>query len=210
MSSLPTDGTLFTDAARTTPATTGIDYAATSEALTLFFVPDAEFHGTTDFEFTATDDRNDSDPTPATATIEVLSVNDAPLLDLDEDDSVTAGVDFKTRFTEGSGPVAIVDTDGTLFDVEDVIDNVTVQLTNSPDGADEFLAAETTGTTLTANFDSVTNTLLIQGVGTVADFEQVLNSVVYDNVSQDPNTVCLLYTSPSPRDRTRSRMPSSA
>ena len=26
----------------------------------------------------------------------------------------------------------------------------------------------------------------------------------------DPNTCCLLYTSPSPRDRTRSRMPSSA
>ena len=26
----------------------------------------------------------------------------------------------------------------------------------------------------------------------------------------DPNTTCLLYTSPSPRDRTRSRMPSSA
>ena len=26
----------------------------------------------------------------------------------------------------------------------------------------------------------------------------------------DPHTACLLYTSPSPRDRTRSRMPSSA
>eukprot|EP00656_Telonema_subtile_P046536 TRINITY_DN53018_c0_g1_i1.p1 TRINITY_DN53018_c0_g1~~TRINITY_DN53018_c0_g1_i1.p1 ORF type:complete len:116 (+),score=1.20 TRINITY_DN53018_c0_g1_i1:150-497(+) len=26
----------------------------------------------------------------------------------------------------------------------------------------------------------------------------------------DPNYICLLYTSPSPRDRTRSRMPSSA
>ena len=26
----------------------------------------------------------------------------------------------------------------------------------------------------------------------------------------DPDTTCLLYTSPSPRDRTRSRMPSSA
>ena len=26
----------------------------------------------------------------------------------------------------------------------------------------------------------------------------------------DPNKACLLYTSPSPRDRTRSRMPSSA
>ena len=30
-----------------------------------------------------------------------------------------------------------------------------------------------------------------------------------NNVSDDINT-CLLYTSPSPRDRTRSRMPSSA
>ena len=29
-------------------------------------------------------------------------------------------------------------------------------------------------------------------------------------VSEDPIDICLLYTSPSPRDRTRSRMPSSA
>ena len=29
-------------------------------------------------------------------------------------------------------------------------------------------------------------------------------------ISMDPNYLCLLYTSPSPRDRTRSRMPSSA
>ena len=31
-----------------------------------------------------------------------------------------------------------------------------------------------------------------------------------DNVKVVLNTACLLYTSPSPRDRTRSRMPSSA
>ena len=31
-----------------------------------------------------------------------------------------------------------------------------------------------------------------------------------DSVTNPPNTPCLLYTSPSPRDRTRSRMPSSA
>ena len=30
------------------------------------------------------------------------------------------------------------------------------------------------------------------------------------NIKGDPTTLCLLYTSPSPRDRTRSRMPSSA
>ena len=31
----------------------------------------------------------------------------------------------------------------------------------------------------------------------------------FDRIARQPNT-CLLYTSPSPRDRTRSRMPSSA
>ena len=29
-------------------------------------------------------------------------------------------------------------------------------------------------------------------------------------IKNEPNLVCLLYTSPSPRDRTRARMPSSA
>ena len=29
-------------------------------------------------------------------------------------------------------------------------------------------------------------------------------------IDQGPDSLCLLYTSPSPRDRTRSRMPSSA
>ena len=42
------------------------------------------------------------------------------------------------------------------------------------------------------------------------------NSLVVDDISDSGNTfidfinTCLLYTSPSPRDRTRSRMPSSA
>ena len=31
-----------------------------------------------------------------------------------------------------------------------------------------------------------------------------------ENIIEDKDRICLLYTSPSPRDRTRSRMPSSA
>ena len=41
----------------------------------------------------------------------------------------------------------------------------------------------------------------------VGDMEiEELRSIVSDRIHED----CLLYTSPSPRDRTRSRMPSSA
>ena len=37
-----------------------------------------------------------------------------------------------------------------------------------------------------------------------------LDENVYTYAELDENYACLLYTSPSPRDRTRSRMPSSA
>ena len=47
-----------------------------------------------------------------------------------------------------------------------------------------------------------------------ADFERYQSSGdAYDKLGYSPyrdNESCLLYTSPSPRDRTRSRMPSSA
>ena len=51
------------------------------------------------------------------------------------------------------------------------------------------------------------------GVGTNApgsrgEFETDIGDRIY--FSEDQSTLCLLYTSPSPRDRTRSRMPSSA
>ena len=56
---------------------------------------------------------------------------------------------------------------------------------------------------------------IVQGV-----IEKVGNARLYNDVSNSPQTswnvnyerrtICLLYTSPSPRDRTRSRMPSSA
>ena len=35
-------------------------------------------------------------------------------------------------------------------------------------------------------------------------------NALYARIKNTPTTSCLLYTSPSPRDRTRSRMPSSA
>ena len=52
----------------------------------------------------------------------------------------------------------------------------------------------------------------IHGDNTVGDTSEGFTSVVSDwfGGGSDDNDSCLLYTSPSPRDRTRSRMPSSA
>ena len=47
-----------------------------------------------------------------------------------------------------------------------------------------------------------------QELYTLIDTEQL--TVCNDVENEVWNSICLLYTSPSPRDRTRSRMPSSA
>ena len=42
------------------------------------------------------------------------------------------------------------------------------------------------------------------------EYEQESSKLIYEKHSWPQAEACLLYTSPSPRDRTRSRMPSSA
>ena len=57
---------------------------------------------------------------------------------------------------------------------------------------------------------------MIQSIGdTAPDGDRLTSSLALQSTGEvflnpGPNTPCLLYTSPSPRDRTRSRMPSSA
>ena len=81
--------------------------------------------------------------------------------------------------------------------------------------------------------------MTLTGSASVADYQAALTTIAYNNTSDDPSTLtrtvsfeindgdlnsnilsrdielvaandCLLYTSPSPRDRQKSRMPSSA
>ena len=82
LSSLPTNGALYIDAALTILAATGTAYAATGNALNLYFKPAANFNSgaftgsvVPSFNFTATDNSGGVSPT-ATETITVTPVND--------------------------------------------------------------------------------------------------------------------------------------
>ena len=96
LTSLPANGTLYRDAGMSLLAATGVNYAAAGQQLNLYFRPTPNWNGTTTFQFVAIDNDGGVDPTPATATLFVLPVNDGPAiinntLTLTEGDTIILG-----------------------------------------------------------------------------------------------------------------------
>jgi hypothetical protein len=78
-------------------------------------------------------------------------------------------------------PVVIQDPGSTT------LAGATVTIANLLDEPDEILAADTTGTNITASYDPETGVLTLSGTDTLANYQQVLDSVTYDNTALVPN-----------------------
>ena len=127
----------------------------------------------------------------ATVSVTVTCVNDAPVVDLDADDSQgTTGSDFAVTFTEGTPAVLLEDpTDATVTDVDSAtLASLTVTITNLLDTGSEVLTADVTGTSITANYVPGTGVLTLTGPDTVANFQTVLRKIRYQNTDVDPDT----------------------
>ena len=83
LSTLPVNGALYTDAALTILAAAGTTYAATGNARTFYFKPAADWNGTTNFNFIATDNQG-LVSTAATETIVITPVSDGPPIAVNE------------------------------------------------------------------------------------------------------------------------------
>ncbi len=76
---LPTGGTLYSDAALTHAIASGATVSAAGNSATVYFKPTtANSNGTSTFQYEAVDNNGTHDASPATATIAIASVNDAP------------------------------------------------------------------------------------------------------------------------------------
>jgi VCBS repeat-containing protein len=155
------------------------------------FDPNANYNGLASFEYTVCDDGKPQQCDTGTVNVSVNAVNDAPVLDLNGDNS---GVDYNATFTEDGEKVGIVgasDPGGlTVADVDDTnMETATATLTNHPDGAAETLSVDTTGTSITAtSYNPTTGVLGLSGSASKVEYEQVLRTVRYDNASQNPST----------------------
>ncbi|WP_171494126.1 Ig-like domain-containing protein, partial [Acinetobacter ursingii] len=80
LSTLPSNGSFYSNSAGTGTALTTTDViAATSNGATIYFKPNANWNGSTSFQYSATDNNGLISGSNATSTITVTAVNDAPV-----------------------------------------------------------------------------------------------------------------------------------
>jgi VCBS repeat-containing protein len=192
-----TNGTLYQNDG-TTPIAEGSFITVAEGNAGLKFTPAANFNGSGYFTVQASTSASDAGlgGGTAVATITVRAVNDAPVLDLDADDSAgRTGADFAATFTQGGPAVGIADADAALSDIDSAtLSSLTIVITNLRDGAAESLTADTTGTSITASYNSATGVLTLSGTDTVTHYQQVLRTIRYRNTAQAPDTTARLIT----------------
>ena len=116
----------------------------------------------------------------------------APVIDLNG--SNAGGNDFATTWTEGGGTILLADTDSTVTDADENLTGMTVTITNLLDGTAEVLAANTSGTSITAVYNNGTGELALTGADTAANYQQVLRTITYDNTSDAPDATARVIT----------------
>ncbi len=117
-------------------------------------------------------------------------------IDLDANNSAgVSGSGYVRTWTENAGAVAIADIDATISDADSSnLQSMTIAISNLQDGTAELLAANTSGTSITASYNSGTGTLTLSGTDTVAHYQQVLRTVTYNNTSESPTATARLIT----------------
>ncbi|WP_455914790.1 retention module-containing protein [Pseudomonas syringae] len=185
----PANGTFYSDAAGTQPLTGTTNIPATDNGATVYFKPDANWNGSTPFTYTAVDNQGLASTTPATGTITVTAVNDAPVVNFG---SIT--------YTENGAPIAIV-KDFSIADV-DSTELTSAKITLTGIQAEDLIVSQyykggsdgTTGTTdlgisYKLSNDANGNIVIdLTGKASVANYETLIKSITYADNSDNPST----------------------
>jgi hypothetical protein len=111
--------------------------------------------------------------------VTILPSNDAPLLTLPDD--------IMAVFAEDGGPVVVAGPTLSLSDSDSsTLNSATVTVRNKVPSEPDILAAATSGSPVTAEYDAAGGILHLSGSAPVADYQAILRSVTFDNSAQDP------------------------
>jgi hypothetical protein len=116
--------------------------------------------------------------TPVATTVSITNVNDQPTLA-----NVAANVGFVPQHTITISPAISVSDPDNL-----TLTNATVKITGGSFAGDgDVLAANVSGTSITASYNAATETLTLTGTDTLAHYQSVLDSVTFSSGSNPSN-----------------------
>jgi hypothetical protein len=139
ITSIPGNGTLYKDAGLTQVISANDLVTATGNAATVYFKPNANYNGAPTFQYASVDNQGFQDASPATATITVNAVNDAPTI---------GGMGGTLAYTENAAATIIDGSGVTVSDIDSSNFNggsLTVSFTANGTVADQ-LAVNNQGT----------------------------------------------------------------
>ncbi len=125
-----------------------------------------------------------------TTAIDVVPVEDKPVVDLDPGDRTVIGIDYRGVFVEGDDPVSVGHSTGgvSIVDVDDAeITRLRVTLTNAADG-DALLFSGVLPLALSIDPSSTSTDILITGSASKSIYQDVLEAILFTNTSDDPDT----------------------
>lgn len=112
-----------------------------------------------------------------------FTITDPPVVDLN---GPIAGTGVSRSFIEDAGAIAIAPS-AVITDIDSAnLESMTITLTNRPDGDGNESLAFTSFGGITGSYNASTGELQLSGTASVADYQSTLQSVVYDNTSQNP------------------------
>ena len=97
-----------------------------------------------------------------------------------------SGTDVEATYIAASGATSILSQAAGILGAEsDTLTSLGIKLSEIPDGDAESLAVDTTGTSITASYDSSTGVLTLTGSDSEDNYEAVLRTLTYENTSDD-------------------------
>ncbi len=125
-----------------------------------------------------------------TAFISVQRINDAPVLDLDNNDSASAGTAYQATYTENDVATAMADVDLNIADPDDTqLESAVIVLTNAMAG--DLLEVGTLPAGIVASINTAIPgevTVTLTGTASVADYETAMKAVTFRSTSENPDT----------------------
>ena len=138
------------------------------------------FRETAEGEFGAGDSNG-----PLVDNVYLHTVSTAGELIIVDANGVADGNDSNALFSIGDGPTLIATTDLTVENkAQETLSSAEIQLSSRLDVNSEFLSVDVGDSALSSSYDTATGVLTVSGLETVAIYQQVLQSLRYDNTAE--------------------------